>query len=89
MSFKLKIAAKNRKLLTNDQGALDFLQDEAGLVCEFSTLCPQHAGQPVLSQHIVLHPQLKKVFEYILHRLILLQAAHMVKQNLNRERKKH
>lgn len=70
------------KLLTNDQGALDFLQDEAGLIGELSALCPQHAGQPILSQHIVFHPQLKEVLENILHRLILLQAAHMVKKNL-------
>lgn len=37
------------KPLTNNQGALDFLQDEAGLVSEFSILSPQHACQPVLS----------------------------------------
>lgn len=75
------------KLLTNDQGALDFLQDEAGLVGEFSALCSQHARQPVLSQHIVLHPQLKEVLENILHRLILLQAAYVVKQNLKKGKK--
>ncbi len=83
MSFKLNI----NRLLTNNQGALDLLQDEAGLVGEFSTLCSQHASQPVLSQHIVLHPQLKEVLENILHRLILLQATHMVKQNLKKGKK--
>lgn len=75
------------KLLTNNQGALDFLQDEAGLVGEFSTLSFQHACQPVLSQHIIFHPQLKKVLQNILHRLVLLQAAHMVKQNLKKRGK--
>lgn len=78
--FKQKL-----KLLTNDQGALDFLQDEAGLVGEFSTFCPQHADQPILSQPVVLHPQLKEVLENILRRLILLQAAHVVKQNLKKK----
>ena len=77
------------KPLTDDQGALDFLQNEAGLVGEFTTLCSQHADQPVLSKYIVLHPQLKEVLEDILHRFVLLQAANMVKQNLFETEKKN
>lgn len=73
--------------LTDDQGSLNFLQDEAGLVWKFGALCPEHADQPVLSENVVLHPQLKEISEDILHRLILLQAAHVVKQNLGGKKK--
>lgn len=73
--------------LTNDQGALNFLQDEASLVAELGALCSQHACQPVLSQHVVLHPQLKEISDDILHRLILFQATHVVKQNLENKGK--
>lgn len=74
------------ELLTNDQGALNFLQDEASLVAEFGTLGPEHARQPVLSEHVIFHPQLKEVPENILHRLVLLQAADMIKQDLKKKK---
>jgi len=77
--FRIKL-----KSLTDDQAALDFLQDEAGLVRELGALGPQHADQPILPQHVVLHPQLKEVLENGLHRLVLIQAAHVVKQNLTK-----
>lgn len=73
---------RQERKLTDNQGALDFLQNEAGLAGELSALCSQHAQQPVLSQDVTIHPQLKEVFQNILHRVVLLQGAHMVKKNL-------
>ena len=68
--------------LTDDDLALDLLQDEAGLVGQLGGVGPQAAQQPVLPQLVVLQAQREELPQDVVHRVVALQTAHVVEQHL-------
>lgn len=69
-------------LLTDGDLAVDLLQHEASLVGELCSGGAQAAHQPVLPQLVVVQAELEELLEDVQHRVVPLQAAHVVKQHL-------
>lgn len=69
--------------LTDDNLALNLLQNEASNVVQFEGLRAQHALKVLLSALVVVHTDIKELPDNVLHTVVLLDAAVVVEQNLN------
>lgn len=72
---------------TDHNFAIYFLQDEASLVAQLCRLSTQHPNKPFLPQIVISEPEFKELLENILGRVVFLEKADMVKENLEENEK--
>lgn len=78
----LPVSKAQEQHVTNHNFAIYFLQDESSLAAQLCRLCSQHPKEPLLPQSIVTQPELEELLQDVLGRLVLLEKAHVVKENL-------